>query len=122
MLPDEIQKLRKELQCTARELATALSVDPKEIAAWEAGERFPTKRHVDALIALKSRGPSAIPRAPRGKSPPKTGQQRLADPALWKLVRKLLEHPALFQEVEKLAEKYADPAEPSESVSVERPT
>jgi len=110
--PDEIQKLRKELSCTAKELATALGVDPKEVAAWEAGELFPTKRYVTAMAALRSKGPSAIPRAPRGKAAAKTGQARLADPALWKIVRKLVEHPALFDQVVKLSETFSDPAEP----------
>jgi transcriptional regulator with XRE-family HTH domain len=110
--PDEIQKLRKELSCTAKELATALGVDPKDVAAWESGELFPTKRHVTAMAALRAKGASAIVRAPRGKAAAKTGQARLADPALWKIVRKLVEHPALFDQVAKLSETFSDPAEP----------
>lgn len=112
MQPEEIQKLRKELSCTAKELAAALNVDPKEVAAWEAGELFPTKRYVTAMAALRAKGPSAIVRAPRGKAAAKTGQARLADPALWKIVRKLVEHPALFEQVAKLSEPFNDPAEP----------
>jgi transcriptional regulator with XRE-family HTH domain len=114
--PDEIQKLRKELACTAKELAATLGVDAKEVAAWETGELFPTKRYVDAMQGLKTRGKTAIVRAPRGKAPPKTGTQRLADPALWQLIRKLIEHPALFDEAVELAKKYNDPAEPPASV------
>ncbi|MFZ5894204.1 MAG: helix-turn-helix domain-containing protein [Myxococcota bacterium] len=113
MLPEDIQKLRKELSCTAKELAATLGVEQKEVSAWEAGELFPTKRLVDAMNALRARGKEAIVRAPRGKATAKTGQQRLADPALWRVVRKLVEHPALFDEVLKLSEKYSDPAEPS---------
>lgn len=113
MLAEDIQKLRKELSCTVKELATTLGVEPKEVTAWEAGELFPTKRLVDAMNGLKARGKESIVRAPRGKAAPKTGQQRLADPALWRVVRKLVEHPALFDEVLKLSEKYSDPAEPS---------
>ncbi|HYO96404.1 MAG TPA: helix-turn-helix transcriptional regulator [Polyangiaceae bacterium] len=108
MSPEDIQKLRKELACTARELASALGLDAKEVAAWEAGEQFPTKRHVAALLTLKAKGPSSIVRAPRGKPAPRTGVARLEDPALWRVVRKLVEHPALFDEVVKLAEKYPD--------------
>lgn len=116
MQPDEIQKLRKELSCTARELATALGVDPKEVSAWEAGELFPTKRYVLAMAALRAKGPASIVRAPRGKAAAaKTGQARLADPAFWRIVRKLVEHPALFDQVVKLSESYADPVEPSPS-------
>ena len=113
MEADEIQKLRKELSCTARELATTLGVDPKEVSAWETGELFPTKRHVSAMQTLRSKGPTAIVRAPRGKAAQKTGQARLADPVLWRLVRKLVEHPALFDQVVKLSETYSDPAEPA---------
>jgi len=110
--PEEIQKLRKELSCTARELATTLGVDPKDVTGWETGELFPTKRHVEALNALRERGPTSITRAPRGKAQAKVGSARLADPALWLVVRKLLENPSLFEQVLKLSEKYPDPAEP----------
>lgn len=112
MLSEDIQKLRKELSCTGRELALTLGVDPKEVAAWETGERFPTKRQVDALLALREKGPSSVLRQPRGKTSGKVGTSRLADPTLWKIVRKLLEHPALFDQVSKLSETYPDPAEP----------
>jgi transcriptional regulator with XRE-family HTH domain len=112
VLPEEIQKLRKSLSCTAKELAAALGVDPKEVAAWESGELFPTKKHVEHLHALREKGPASIPRAPRGKPVPKRGVERLADPELWRLLRKLLEHPVLFEEARKLAEKYPDPTEP----------
>lgn len=114
MSPAEIQKLRKDLSCTARELATTLGVDPKEVAGWETGELFPTKRYVEAMSGLRERGPSAITRAPRGKAPAKTGSARLADPTLWLVVRKLLENPTLFEQVLKLSEKYPDPAEPAQ--------
>lgn len=113
VLPEDIQKLRKELACSIKELAASLGVEPKEVTAWEAGELFPTKRHVDAMNGLRARGKDAIARVPRGKAAQKTGQQRLADPALWKVVRKLVEHPAFFEEVSKLSEKYPDPAEPA---------
>ncbi|HEY6562248.1 MAG TPA: XRE family transcriptional regulator [Polyangiaceae bacterium] len=111
MSPEEIKALRKELNCTARELATALKLEQKEVVAWEAGELFPTKRSVLQMEMLRKKGPSAIPRTPRGAK--KTGVQRLDDPKLWELVRKLLEHPALFDQVVKLAEQYADPAKPA---------
>ncbi|HEY8943394.1 MAG TPA: helix-turn-helix transcriptional regulator [Polyangiaceae bacterium] len=117
MQPEEIQKLRKELGCTARELAATLGVDAKEIAAWESGEQFPTKRHVDALSALRAKGPQAVVRQPRGKAAAKVGVARLSDPNLWKIVRKLVEHPALFDQVAQLSEKYPDPADPPLSPS-----
>jgi predicted transcriptional regulator len=109
--PDEIKQLRKELACTARELATALEIDQKEVLAWEAGDLFPTKRLVTVMEGLRKKGPSAIVRAPKGKAK-KVGMQRLDDPKLWEVVRKLLEHPALFDQVAKLADGYADPARP----------
>jgi transcriptional regulator with XRE-family HTH domain len=117
--PDEIKQLRKELSCTARELATALGIDQKEVLAWEAGELFPTKRYVTQMELLRTKGPSGIVRAPKGKSA-KTGMQRMADPKLWELVRKLVEHPALFDEVSKAAEKYADPGAEAPSATVKK--
>lgn len=112
--PDEIKQLRKELNCTARELAAALDLDQKEVLAWEAGELFPTKRFVVQMEALRKKGPDAIPRKPRGKAAAKTPAQRLADPKTWELIRKLLEHPALFEQAAKLAESYPDPAAPAQ--------
>jgi transcriptional regulator with XRE-family HTH domain len=111
--PEDIKELRKALSCTAKELAAALKIDQKEVLAWEAGELFPTKRNVTLMQELKKQGPSSIPRVPRGKSK-KTGMQRLDDPKLWEVLRKLLEHPALFEQVVKLADAYADPAKPIE--------
>ncbi len=113
MSPDELKLLRKELSCTAKELALTLGIEPKEYAAWEAGELFPTKRYVGQLEALRKKGKDAVLRAPKGKpGAPKVGMARLADPKLWELVRKLTEHPALFDQVSKLAEAYPDPTEP----------
>lgn len=109
MTPEEIKELRKELNCTARELAAALKIDQKEVVAWEAGELFPTKRFILMMEALRKKGAAAIPRTPRGKAK-KTGMARLDDPKLWEIVRKLLEHPGLFEQVSKLADGFSDPA------------
>jgi transcriptional regulator with XRE-family HTH domain len=109
--PEDIKALRKELGCTARELAGALNLEQKEVLSWEAGELFPTKRHVAQMELLRKKGPSAIVRQARGKSK-KTGVERLDDPKLWEVVKKLLEHPTLFDEVVKLADKYDDPTKP----------
>lgn len=112
MSPEELKQLRKELSCTAKELALTLGIEPKEVAAWEAGELFPTKRYVGELEALRKKGPSGILRVPKGKAALKTGMARLGDAKLWELLRKLVEHPALFDQVSKLAEAYPDPLEP----------
>jgi len=106
--PEDIKALRKQLNCTARELAAALDVDQKDVLAWETGELFPTKRYVTQMDVLRKKGPTAIVRAPRGKAK-KTGVQRLDDPKLWEIFRKLLEHPALFDQVAKAAEQFDDP-------------
>jgi hypothetical protein len=45
---------------------------------------------------------------------------RLADPRLWELLRKLAEHPALFDQVSKLADAYPDPCVlPAKSASTQ---
>jgi DNA-binding XRE family transcriptional regulator len=112
--PEELKQLRKELSCTAKELALTLGVEPKEFAAWEAGELFPTKRYVGELEALRKKGAAAILRTPKGKAgAAKVGMARLADAKLWEIVRKLVEHPALFDQVVKLAEAYPDPSAPA---------
>ena len=115
MSPEALKQLRKELSCTAKELAITLGIEPKEYAAWEAGELFPTKRYVTELEALRKKGSAAILRAPKGKAAAaKTGMARMADPKLWEVVRKLAEHPALFDQVSKLAEPFRDPADATE--------
>lgn len=109
MQPEQITALRKELQCTARELASALGVDQPTILAWERGELFPTKRFVNQMEELRQKGPAAIARNKKGAQ--KSPMKWLADPELWKLFRKIIAHPDLFSAVSKLAAEYDDPAE-----------
>jgi transcriptional regulator with XRE-family HTH domain len=109
MTPEEIKALRSELKCTARELAGALGIEQSTVLAWEAGELFPTKKSCEQMAALRAKGPGAIPKKAKGAqaSPMKV----LADPALWELLRKLIAHKKLRDEVGKLAAAYPDPAE-----------
>jgi transcriptional regulator with XRE-family HTH domain len=104
--PDDIKQLRKELGCTARDLATTLGIEQKEVLAWEAGELFPTKRFVDQMKALREKGPGSILKAAKGKAVAPT--DRLSDPAFWAIVKKLALHPALYDQVSKLADKFDD--------------
>lgn len=114
MAPEDIKQLRQELGCTARELAAALDLEQETVLAWERGELFPTKRFVTRMEELRKQGPSAIPRKPRRAAAAASPMQVLADPEMWKLVRKLVAHAELRREVTKLAEGYADPAEKTE--------
>ena len=107
MTPDEIKALRKELSCTAKELAQALGIEQATVLAWEKGDLFPTKAFVDKMNDLRARGPSAIPKKAKGADPMKV----LADPALWALLRKIVAHKKLRDEVTKLATAYEDPAQ-----------
>lgn len=109
MSPEEIVALRKELSCTAKELAGALGLEAATITGWERGELFPTKAWIERMEALRARGPSAIPRKKKAASP--TPWAALADPELWSLLRKLLAHPELRKAATKLAETYDDPAD-----------
>lgn len=108
MSPEDVKALRRELACTARDLAAAIGVEQQTIFAWEKGELFPTKRHVELLEALRARGPGAVPRSPKKGA---SAMALLADPKLWALVRKLLAHDELRRDALRLAEKYADPGE-----------
>ena len=106
MTPEDIKALRKDLGCTAKELAAALDLDQATVLAWERGELFPTKRYVDAMAALREKGAGAIPKKSKGGDPMKS----LADPLLWELVRKLCAHKKLREETARLAAGYPDPA------------
>ncbi len=104
--PEDLKQLRKELGCTARDLASTLGIEQKEVLAWEAGELFPTKRFVDQLNTLRAKGPSAVVKTVKGKAVAPT--DRVADPAFWLIVKKLLLYPALYEQVSKLADTYRD--------------
>jgi transcriptional regulator with XRE-family HTH domain len=110
MAPEDIKALRKELGCTARELGTALGIDQDTVLAWERGDLFPTKRFVGQMEELRTKGPAAIPKK-RRKGAPAPPFQVLADPELWRLVRKLVAHAELRAAALDLAAGYADPAE-----------
>lgn len=109
MSPDEIKSLRATLQCSTRELGDAVGVDQKTIIAWEAGNQFPTKKYVDRMLVLEDKGPGSVPKKARGAAPPPA--RVLADPAFWEIVRKIVAHKKLRDEVAKLAGSYADPGE-----------
>jgi transcriptional regulator with XRE-family HTH domain len=105
--PDDIKALRKELACTAKELAAALGVDQATVLAWEKAERFPTKAYVEMMSDLSAKGGGSIPRkAKAGADPIKS----LADPLVWELLRKIAANKKLRDEVAKIADKYPDPA------------
>lgn len=110
MTPEELKELRRELSCTAKELAQALGLEQATVLAWEKGELFPTKAFVDKMVALRAKGPSAIPKKTRGA--PTDPMKVLADPALWEVVRKLAAHKKLRDDVLELAKAYPDPAAP----------
>lgn len=106
MTPDDLKALRKDLGCTAKELAQALGIEQATVLAWEKGDLFPTKPFIDKMEALRAKGPAAIPKKAKGDHPMKV----LSDPALWDVVRKLVAHKKLRDEVIKLAAAYPDPA------------
>ena len=106
MTPDDLKALRKDLACTAKELAQARGIEQSTVLAWEKGELFPTKPFIDKMEALRAKGPAAIPKKAKGDNPMKV----LSDPALWDVVRKLVAHKKLRDEVIKLAAAYPDPA------------
>jgi transcriptional regulator with XRE-family HTH domain len=106
--PDDLKALRKELSCTAKELAGALGTDQATVLAWEKAELFPTKAFIDRMQELRAKGPSSIPRKNRGGGADVS--KSLADPVVWELLRKIAVHKKLREEVAKLAQKYADPA------------
>jgi transcriptional regulator with XRE-family HTH domain len=111
--PEEIKSLRRAVGLTQRELADALQLEVAQVRDWEKGERFPTRAHCEAMEALRANPP---PRKGRAKSP----LELLADPAFFTLLRKLLAHPALRAEVEKLAAGHPDPLEDEDEPSPPR--
>ncbi|MGC4066470.1 MAG: helix-turn-helix domain-containing protein [Polyangiaceae bacterium] len=112
MNAEEIKRLRAELKCTARELAQTLGLEPSEVQAWESGERFPTKRLVAQMDALRAKGPTSIQRKTAKRSTNSVSPvARLADPIFWEVVSKLAVHQELFAEVVELAKRFDNPSE-----------
>jgi len=105
---EELKALRKELSCTARELAETLKIEQKEVMAWEKGDLFPTKAKVVEMEALRAKGPTAIVRKSKGGGDDPF--KLLADEKLWGVFRKLVAHKKLREAVLKLAETYDDPS------------
>ncbi|HEY4012008.1 MAG TPA: XRE family transcriptional regulator [Polyangiaceae bacterium] len=113
MNPDDIKALRKELSCTAKELAAVLGIEQATVLAWEKADLFPTKAYVDRMEQLRVKGAGAFPR--KAKAAGGDPVQSLADPKVWELLRKIAAHKKLRDEVAKLAETYPDPAAKSEA-------
>ncbi len=110
MKPEEIVALRKHLKCTPRELAEALGVSYKEVMAWEQEDRFPTRAHVGQMARLREAGPGAVPKIRGRKSDQVAPLRLMADPAWWRLLRKLMAHAELRAQVIELASRYDDPS------------
>jgi transcriptional regulator with XRE-family HTH domain len=104
---DDVKALRRDLGCTAKELAAVLGLDQATVLAWEKDELFPTKAFVDRMTALRAKGPGAVPRKAKAGGDPVAA---LADPIVWELLRKIVAHKKLRDDVAKLAASYADPA------------
>ena len=111
MSPEAIKALRQELGCTARELAGALGIEQDDGARLGAVDLFPTKRHVDMMEALRSKGPSAVPRKPRRKSAPASPSTPSPTPACGASCASSSSTPSCGNAVQKLAEPYTDPAD-----------
>jgi transcriptional regulator with XRE-family HTH domain len=103
----DVKALRRELGCTAKELAAVLGLDQATVLAWEKEELFPTKAFVDRMNALREKGPGAVPRKAKSGGDPVAA---LADPVVWELLRKIAVHKKLRDDVARLAEAYPDPA------------
>ena len=126
MTGDEIKALRRTLDWTARKLGEALGIDQGTVLAWEREDLFPTKRHVAAMGALleRSRAAGGGDEGSGARGGGETGGSGsearggdaavwggLADPAVWRLFRKVLASEELRAEVERLAERFPDPAD-----------
>lgn len=53
VLPEEIARLRERLGFSMSRLAKELGVEPDLVVDWESGEKFPTKKHHQALMTLQ---------------------------------------------------------------------
>jgi len=105
----EIRALRQRLKLTMAQLGAHLGVSGSTVTAWEHGDQFPTKAHVDKLRALEKDG--AIREKPAKRDEAALAAPFLADPAFAALLRKLLFHPELRHKALELSSSYRDPAD-----------
>lgn len=71
MSPSEVTALRQTLGVNPLQLAELLGVPTRLVLQWEAGDRFPTKRHCEFMRLLLKNNPAAD----------RLDGQNLADPA-----------------------------------------
>lgn len=93
-----------------QELADTLGVAPRTVVDWEDDAMFPTKQYIDRMHQLSEQGPTGVRRSRRRRSDGMSPLQALADPELWRLLRKLIAHTELRRAVDRLAAEYDDPA------------
>lgn len=109
MTGEEIKALRRKLDITARQLGERLGVDQQTVFGWEHEEIFPTKKYVEAMLAL-SNNEAASGQPPSNVHMLPSPWSALSNPDVWKLFRKIVAHDELREKVTQLAEKYEDPA------------
>jgi transcriptional regulator with XRE-family HTH domain len=107
----DIVALRKNLKLSQKDLALKLGIETALVVQWEKGEAFPTLANARKLLALAEGRPLET-RGRRIQIDPLKGL--LNDAEFWGIVRKLLGHRELYEQVRKLAKGYADPANPGE--------
>ena len=105
MTPDDLKSARNRLGYSTRELAKAIGVEQAEVLSWERGDTFPTKKWVERIAALPPH------MKPASKKSPSASAHPLADPEVWRLIRKLLAHAELRARTIDLAASYPDPAD-----------
>lgn len=74
MSPSDVTALRRTLGVNPLQLAELLGVPTRLVLQWEAGDRFPTKRHCEAMGALLVRQADAAQRHQQARSEPKPAQ------------------------------------------------
>ncbi len=97
MSPTDVTALRAALDLNPLQLADQLGVPPRLILQWEAGDRFPTRKHCQQMQEMRVRSEqlaAAAPRLEAGRSPddPVTEivHRLLADPTFARRLRDLV--------------------------------
>jgi transcriptional regulator with XRE-family HTH domain len=113
----QIQTLRARIGLTTLKLAEQLGVPQQLVLDWESAARFPTLRHVQALVQLEAAAVAPQADVPAVGAAAESLRAPRIDAEFAELLRKLLAHPALYAEVTRLAQNFSDP----EAVSLPKP-
>lgn len=109
MSPFDVTSLRAALALNPLQLAEHLGVPARLVLQWEAGDRFPTKKHCEMMRELR-RGAGQSSSEARALPPQNSGEVSVTE-----VVRRLLADPTFARRLHELVADYLNSSSGSEA-------